>query len=189
MNLRDSSNEDSDSSIDPDDLIPEFISLQSQLYSLQPNYFDRSNKVDRPLNDSDDTVSLITKIQRKLSRLEKDVLFDREEAERKWREKLTELRKEAAFTRQEDRRGKSASVAYNDKDKPTDQLVIEKDLSAAADDNLDFVGDMFLIDSSDLEPPSTIVTQQPSIVIRDFGQTDSISTTPRQLLEETCKAK
>jgi hypothetical protein len=89
----------------------------------------------------------------------------------------------------ETRRGKSASVAYNDKDKPTDQLVIEKDLSAAADDNLDFVGDMFLIDSSDLEPPSTIVTQQPSIVIRDFGQTDSISTTPRQLLEETCKAK
>jgi ATP-dependent RNA helicase DHX29 len=92
MNLRDSSNEDSDSSIDPDDLIPEFISLQSQLYSLQPNYFDRSNKVDRPLNDSDDTVSLITKIQRKLSRLEKDVLFDREEAERKWREKLAVVR-------------------------------------------------------------------------------------------------
>jgi ATP-dependent RNA helicase DHX29 len=187
MKLGDSNNEDSDSSIDPDDLIPEFISLQSQLYSLQPNYFDRSNKVNRPLSHNEDTICQVTKIQRKLSKLEKDVLFDCEEAERKWKEKLNELRKEAAFTRQEGRRDKSALAVYNDKDKPTDQLAMDKDLSATADDNLDFIGDMFLIDSTDPEPSSVIGGKQP-IVIRDFGQTGS-QISPRRILEETCKAK
>ncbi|CAG8385432.1 unnamed protein product [Penicillium salamii] len=180
---------DSDSSVDPDDMIPEWLDLQTRLYSLEPDLFDRpgKGKKGRTANMSDDPES--AKIQRKIAKIERDVLFERREAEYMWEQKLDELRKDATFMRRPvDRKKKSAPADEEAQPKP--------DISEEIDPSLleiegmeEALGGMF---EADTEEPGSILglptpEAQASFTLRDFGKSTGLS--PRRVLEETCKSR
>ncbi|KAJ5668882.1 hypothetical protein N7462_009952 [Penicillium macrosclerotiorum] len=182
---------DSDSSIDPDTMVPEWLSLQTKLYGLQPDLFDRPGKGKKgrglPADQSDDPEVL--KLQRKVAKIERDVLFERQEAEYIWKEKLDELRKDATFLRRPVERKKQAPPSDDVSKAPPD------DISGADEPPIDdlgdttgLLGDMFLAEPDDgsiLGLPPPVV--EAKVTLRDFGKWAGLS--PRRVLEETCKAR
>ena len=181
---------DSDSSVDPDTMVPEWLELQTKLYTLQPELFDRPGKGkkgrgngDSPSNDSE-----VLKIQRKIARIERDVLFERQEAEYIWKEKLDELRKDAAFLRQTTAPKKAnqpSQVSSPTLDGPEYTIPSLEEM----DDGAGLLGDMF---KDELDGSGSVLNLPPPVVetkvtLRDFGKFSGL--TPRRVLEETCKAR
>ncbi|KAL4916916.1 P-loop containing nucleoside triphosphate hydrolase protein [Aspergillus aurantiobrunneus] len=173
---------ESDSSLDPDTLVPKYLDLQTRLYNLRPEIYDnlKKGKNGQPAGATADDPEAL-KLQRKIRSTENDVLFDRKEAEYLWREKLDELRKEAAIFR---RSGANTEKEQVDKKEP--------ELGAAgtlADDEAgDLLGDMFQDEEPTLE--LGVITEElnkVSIATRDFGKWTGLS--PRRVLEEACKAR
>ncbi|KAL2787443.1 P-loop containing nucleoside triphosphate hydrolase protein [Aspergillus keveii] len=172
---------ESDSSLDPDTLVPTYLDLQTRLYTLRPEIFDKPKKGKKgrePTSAPDDPQ--VSKLQRKISAIENDVLFDRKEAEYFWREKLDELRKEAAIFRRAD-----AEKEPVEKKEPEP----EPDTAPTLEDgDGDLLGDMFQDEEPTLE--LGVITEElnkASITIRDFGKWTGLS--PRRVLEEACKAR
>ncbi|CAI7661749.1 unnamed protein product [Penicillium pancosmium] len=175
---------DSDSSIDPDSMVPEWLDLQTRLYTLQPDLFDRPGKGKKgrgiaASGQSDDPEA--AKMQRKIAKIERDVLFERREAEYIWKDKLEELRKDATFLRQASDRKKQQEAAAVEEDPNLTVPSLEE-----MDDGL--LGDMFQDEPENgsilgLPTPSNVA----AVTIRDFGKFSGLS--PRRILEETCKAR
>ncbi|PWY93317.1 ATP dependent RNA helicase [Aspergillus sclerotioniger CBS 115572] len=183
---------DSDSSLDPDTLVPKYLDLQTRLYGLRPELFDqpkKGKKGGRKPTGTDVPDPQIARLQRKIASIENDVLFDRHEAEYKWSEKLDDLRKEAAFVRRSQPEDKPIS---DDADiEQLDEKKAEPDGSVPLldnEENTDLLGDMFQDEEPVLE--IGVITEElnkASIKIRDFGKWTGLS--PRRVLEETCKAR
>ncbi|KAJ5542979.1 Helicase C-terminal [Penicillium sp. DV-2018c] len=181
---------DSDSSVDPDVMVPEWLGLQTQLYKLEPELFDRPGKGKKgrggAANLSDDPE--VSKLQRKIAKIERDVLFERREAEYIWDQKLDELRKDATFNRRPvDRKKKSPTETGG---RPRPEISEEIDPSLLEIDGMeDALGDMFQTEPEESEsllnlpPPETKI----AFTIRDFGKLTGLS--PRRVLEETCKSR
>jgi ATP-dependent RNA helicase DHX29 len=151
------------------------------LYNLRPEIFDKPKKGKKsrvPTSAADDPQA--SKLQRKISAIENDVLFDRKEAEYFWKEKLDELRKEAAIFRRAD-----TEKELVEKKEPEP----EPDTTPPLEDgDGDLLGDMFQDDEPTLE--LGVITEElnkASITIRDFGKWTGLS--PRRVLEEACKAR
>ncbi|KAL6239206.1 hypothetical protein BDW75DRAFT_199177 [Aspergillus navahoensis] len=170
----------SDSSLDPDTLVPKYLDLQARLYNLCPEVFDKPKKGKKghPAGEIDDPQAL--KLQHKISSIEKDVLFDRKEAEYLWREKLDELRKEAAIFRR---------IDVNAEKEKVEKKELEPEILPALDDEAgDLLGDLFQDEEPTLE--LGVITEElnkASIATRDFGKWTGLS--PRRVLEEACKAR
>jgi ATP-dependent RNA helicase DHX29 len=170
-------------------MVPEWLELQTRLYSLQPDIFDRPGKSKKgrggASNLSDDPE--VSKLQRKIAKIEKDVLFEKREAEYLWEEKLDELRKDATFARRPVERQKKPPV---EEEEPQSEVNVDADMAALQIDGLeDALGDMFAAEPEEsgsilgLPPPDVNAT----IALRDFGKQTGL--TPRRILEETCKAR
>ena len=169
------------------------MELQTKLYHLQPDLFDRSKK--KPPKASEDPQVL--KIQRKIANIESDVLFDRREAEFQWKEKLDQLRKEAAIfgrpTVREVEMGKEKPAPP----KQSEAKVDEKDDDDEEEENADMLGNMFddtetpILDAikearlGNTTPP--VPENSSAITFRDIGKWTGLS--PRRVLEEACKAR
>lgn len=161
------------------------MDLQTRLYNLRPEIYDKPKKGKKGQSagaNVEDPQAL--KLQRKISSIENDVLFDRKEAEYLWREKLDDLRKEAAIFRQ--------AEADTEKEQ-TDQKELEPEPEAAPiledGEAGDLLGDMF---QTEEEPTLElgVITEElnkASITIQDFGKWTGLS--PRRVLEEACKAR
>ncbi|OJJ67465.1 hypothetical protein ASPBRDRAFT_136048 [Aspergillus brasiliensis CBS 101740] len=183
---------DSDSSLDPDTLIPKYLDLQTRLYGLRPELFDQPKKGKKggrkPAEAEQDPQ--IARLQRKITSIENDVLFDRHEAEYKWREKLDDLRKEAAFVRRSQPEENHVSEEAENAEQ-TEGAKAEPENGAQPLDNeeaTDLLGDMFQDDEPVLE--LGVITEElkkASVKMRDFGKWTGLS--PRRVLEETCKAR
>lgn len=183
---------DSDSSLDPDTLVPKYLDLQSRLYGLRPELFDqprKGKKGGRKPTGTDVPDPQITRLQRKIASIENDVLFDRHEAEYKWSEKLDDLRKEAAFARRS--QPEENPIPDDAENEQLDEKKAEPDGSVPLLDNeesTDLLGDMFQDEEPVLE--IGVITEElskASIKIRDFGKWTGLS--PRRVLEETCKSR
>lgn len=172
--------------MDPDTLLPKFLELQTKLYGLQPDLFDkprRGKKSGREATDSNGENPQVIRLQRKIASIENDVLFDRAEAEYRWKEKLDDLRKEAAFSRQMEPQKKTAPDA-KEGEEPEQDSAPKEDL----DDSADLLGDMFQDEEPILE--TGIITEElnkAAVTMRDFGKWTGLN--PRRVLEETCKAR
>ncbi|KAL4880475.1 P-loop containing nucleoside triphosphate hydrolase protein [Aspergillus karnatakaensis] len=165
---------ESDSSLDPDTLVPTYLDLQTRLYNLQPDLYDKPKKGKKGREPAGVTDPQAIKLQRKITAIENDVLFDRKEAEFFWREKLDELRKESAIFRRTE-----ATEKEPEKEPEPDTAPLETD---------DLLGDMFQDEEPTLE--LGVITEElnkASITIRDFGKWTGLS--PRRVLEEACKAR
>ncbi|KAJ5178878.1 hypothetical protein N7492_002088 [Penicillium capsulatum] len=182
---------DSDSSIDPDTMVPDWLGLQTRLYTLQPDLFDRPGKGKKgraAANQSDDPE--VAKVQRKIAKIERDVLFERREAEYIWEGKLEELRKDATLRRPVDRKKESQPPAEETNPDPVlDDPAFSVPTMEELDDGAGLLGDMFQDEpdssGSVLGLPPPVVDSK--ITVRDFGKWTGLS--PRRVLEESCKAR
>jgi hypothetical protein len=185
---------DSDSSLDPDTLLPKFLELQTKLYDLRPELFDQPKKGKKSGREQANVIiddPQVARIQRKLASIENDVLFDRDEAEYQWREKLDDLRREAAFSRRVARDEENGAPVETEVKKPDEALAEAESSAGVMDDNgdtADLLGDMFQTEEPILE--TGIITEElkkASVTMRDFGKWTGLS--PRRVLEETCKSR
>ncbi|KAJ5946763.1 hypothetical protein N7454_003602 [Penicillium verhagenii] len=180
---------DSDSSVDPDSMVPEWLDFQTKLYGLQPELFDRSGKGKKGRgsapNQSEDPE--VAKLQRKIAKIERDVLFERREAEYIWQQKLEDLRKDAAFLRRPAEKKKEVEVV-NQEQEPEDPNLTVPSLEEM-DEADGLLGGMF---ENEAEKSGSVLGLAPpengaKITLRDFGRSTGLS--PRRVLEETCKAR
>ena len=188
---------DSDSSIDPDSFVSEFVELQSKLYFLKPELFSRPKKGKKSSQDDNKELAgdpQIFKIKRKISKIESDVLFDRREAEYLWKEKLDALRKEAALFRPSKGGNVSSAPAANSEDlENTEETASQPEdntLPSASgvdeDEDAGLLGGMFETETPILDAVLESKSNT-AVTLRDFGKTVGVS--PRRVLEETCKAR
>jgi hypothetical protein len=165
---------DSDSSIDPDTMVPEWLDMQTKLYSLQPDLFNRpgKGKKGRGPAASQSVDPEVAKLQRKIAKVENDVLFERREAEYIWKDKLEELRKDATFIRRPPERKKEEPPA---EEQPAMPALDGLDLSMPSMDELDGagLGDMFQeqTESSGSSLGLPVPTAGSTTILRDFGKT------------------
>ncbi|KAF7595064.1 hypothetical protein BBP40_007467 [Aspergillus hancockii] len=184
---------DSDSSLDPDILLPKYMELQTQLYNLQPEIFDKPRKGKKSVRDNteiDTNSPKVAKIRRKISSIENDVLFDRIEAEYRWKEKLDDLRKEAAFIRENLPDVQTPSEEPQIEDQPGEKGIEPTTEVPPIDDEetADLLGDMFQAEEPVLETGVILEElNKATITLRDFGKWTGLS--PRRVLEDTCKAR
>ncbi|KAJ9198010.1 hypothetical protein DTO164E3_3934 [Paecilomyces variotii] len=183
--------DDSDGSLDPDNLTPEFLNLRTQLYNLQPDHFDQPKKGKKGQKGSErDSDPQVAKIKYKLSKIENDILFDQAEAEDRWKDILVNLRREAAFVRKaaESRPEDSAAQRITDEA----EKIAEEELAAmnspqAEDESLGLFGDMFSAEGSTTELTAQAGPAPANIQVRNFGKWTGLS--PRRVFEDACKAR
>lgn len=169
-------------------MTPDYLRLQTELYKLRPEIFDRPRRRGRITQTLDrDEPPEVIRLQRKLAKIEQDVLFDKDEAELRWREKLDQLRKDAAFLRQED---VPSSIATKADAAPEVESSPKPSLSpspGSVEEDGDLLGDMFDAELALPEFASATQTTDSPMTLRDFGKWTGLS--PRRVLEETCKSR
>lgn len=156
-----------------------------------------------PLSDRDTLSPLQNKLLRKISRIERDVLFDQFEAERQWDDLSKSLAQESIQIRNcvfEKRRWHTQSDHNNSIDgaenatlqSDTNSVTSDQESQDADEDNL--LGGLFQnLPESNTDAKTgitsmTVEEQQGNrLIIRDFGKWTGLS--PRRILEETCRAR
>lgn len=172
-------------------MVARYLSLQSQIYQIEPGIFKRGN---RALENQETAESNpdIARLVAKVNKIESDILFDHNEAYSKWIEMLNNFAQEAAerkrFQLDQDSRVKAEKVTVPPS-KPTDSLQTEEDEDLAS-----MVGDLF---SSLPETSTNTVTgntqmvnqtaEGETVTIRDFGTWAGVN--PRRVLEDACRAR
>jgi ATP-dependent RNA helicase DHX29 len=172
-------------------MVEEWLDFQTKLYGLQPELFDRPGKGKKGRgaapNQSDDPE--VAKLQRKIAKIERDVLFERREAEYIWQDKLDDLRKDAAFLRRPAEKKKEDNTESQEQEpEPEDPNLTVPSLEEM-DEADGLLGGMF---QTEAENSGSILglplpESGAKITLRDFGKSTGLS--PRRVLEETCKAR
>lgn len=187
----DDSETESGSEIEPDRHMAKYLSLQSRIFDIQPEYAQVRHpalKKQKAAHINKEVTQLLEKVQK----IESDVLFDSNEALSKWTEMRSQLAKEAA-----ERRKFNLDQNPRLKEKPT-VLPLSKDEKLADTvenvDPIDMLGDLFSSLPEASINPDTGATQiigsqmeGEIVVIRDFGKWTGQN--PRRIFEEACKAR
>jgi ATP-dependent RNA helicase DHX29 len=208
-----SSKYDTDSDIDPDELLPIYLKTKAQLFHLQPSkqpalHSSGQKKRDRQAALKEKTEKLptdpeVSKLQRKLDRIEGDILFDKYIANQQWEQQRIQLERDAATQRNAvsgeapERIPHPAEVL---EDSDTDEVGKEaarigaEILESNDSDDDAAVADLFAsLPVTEVDPvtgKSNVVVNNSDgtkVTIRDFGTT--IGMIPRRVLEEACKAR
>ncbi|KAI9851725.1 MAG: hypothetical protein M1838_002940 [Thelocarpon superellum] len=192
---------DDESDLEPEELVSSYLSTKLRLHNLQPDLLSVPSGKRQPppgpmtavQQQSSQASPETATLQRKLQRIESDILFDRAEADRQWREKMVELQKENADRR---KMGLNASVEpvapTNLNDSAASAVADESDPSDGDDDLV--LGDLFT-SLPDVQTDSTtgamsvVATDSDGmrVAIRDFGKSAGMS--PRRALEDVCRAR
>jgi ATP-dependent RNA helicase DHX29 len=181
INPSQSLSDDSDDEVDdPDDLIGKFLSAKYKLLKSS-----LSSEGTRP--GSQATGQQAHRLTRRIQKIERDVLFDRDEAMARWDDIKRDLEVEHA-----------RSNALAKRRKRPDEITLAdgygadaesgKSESKADDDNIggDLFGNIFASDektNDDGDAPTAV-----TITLRDFGPLGA-GGSPRKVLEEICKAR
>ena len=199
-----------DEDIEPDELLPAYLETQEKLFALQrPRQdADGNKKKKKPQQQptqpgEPDEAYLLAK----LDRIEKDVLFDRFDAEQQWRPKRILLEKEYAQQKR-----KEFEVAETEKKREADEPkevdddddvakeaekiaaeILAQGGSSDSDDDA-ALGDLFAnLPVSEVDPETgktnTVVngTNGAKVTVREFGKWSGIS--PMRALEEACRSR
>ena len=201
-----SSESDFDSDLEPHQQISRYLSLQSQIYDVNPALVDPTQRKPKRAGasictiDGDEKAKMDRKVARltaKLDKIKSDILFDREQAEIKWSQHWTQLVKERS-ERERLGIGITGEKGYHGKSQQdSESLASPSTVPASTRHELD-TGDMFGDLFSDLPNSATDSTigtsnMKPAnaaslnLVIRSFGKWNGIS--PRRVFEEACRAR
>lgn len=187
--------DDSDEDLEPEAFIPEWLAAKKRLFDVQPSHYDQtsarsrnSHAMEEPL--ASELATEIDLLRKKITKIEKDVLFDHDEAAYQWNEMLNTLRKEAAQRKRFEGIINRPKLAAE----PVEQVVTATEVSGSEDesdsitqDDASVFGDIFT-PAENGEPEATSVESgDKTVQLRDFGKWTGLS--PKRLLEETCKAR
>ncbi|RMZ92589.1 hypothetical protein DV736_g143, partial [Chaetothyriales sp. CBS 134916] len=156
---------------DPNVLTARYLRIKTKLWKRQQHRGGGAESL------SDDRKT--RKLQDKATLLERDPLFDQEAASMQWKILVTDLRAE------EGRRCKATRMVKRTEDMDPNNEGTPNQPSESADDP-DLFGDMFTAPGEDLQD-SHEADQGKSVRLVDFGKSSG-GLSPRQLLEDSCKA-
>ena len=188
------SESDSDEFVEPESLIKKYISLQSQILQLQPDFSRHKHKNSKFMQNETNILPIpkVAKLLAKINKIQSDVLFDEDEASLRWMTVRNQYARELAERKKYDldTRNQVGSAAAM-KSSPRNASV---DGKGDEDDQFDMMGDLFSslpeITSDPATGASSLVGRDlvgHTVTIRDFGKWSGIS--PRRVLEEACKAR
>ncbi|KAI4103529.1 MAG: hypothetical protein LQ339_004254 [Xanthoria mediterranea] len=197
---------DTENDTDPDTMTETYVTLQTQLYALQPDL--QSGVRQAPGNckaasrvaSAKNLPQQIARILQKLERLKADILFDPYEAEQKWTETRNKLAQAAAERKRLHLHSEDRSAAsQNDHNHVTSNggnQLNEASKDSEEDGGVEALGEFFsglpdtppsgyddhlISDAEGKEPESRVV------VLKDFGKWNGVN--PRRTFEEACKAR
>lgn len=192
---------DYDSDIDPDDLLPSYISYKTNLFHLQETKFTKvprggsqSSAQGQMLINPDSSVLL-----RKIKKIEDDVLFDDYLAGRQWEVRRIQLEREAAARRNaaEADQDNSASDTLVGSDDEVSREAFKIGASVLEENESDddtALADLFAsLPVNEVDPltgkSSVIINGKDGVkvTIRDFGKWMGVN--PARVLEEACRAR
>ena len=192
----------SDDNVEPQELLNRYLELQTRLFKRQPELtviehprlIKQKSKKTRKEQQAEDADITSRRLLSRISRLQRDLLFDKEEAYEKWDELRIQLLREAAERRRLQLDDSpigtptESSVASSEA-QPTPASSEDED-----EDNGIELGDFFeSLPDVGIDPTtgsSNIVasgSDGDNITIRSFGSWRGLS--PRKILEEACKAR
>ncbi|RMZ81393.1 hypothetical protein DV738_g2225, partial [Chaetothyriales sp. CBS 135597] len=157
---------------DPNVLTARYIRVKTKLWKRQQH---------RGPSESMKNGQRTRKLQNKVTLLERDPLFDQEAADAQWNSLVNGLRAE------EGRRRKAATTQKKIEDLPQNGEGPSPDQASEASDDPDLFGDMFVAPGEDLKDGQQSADQGKTMRLVDFGKSSG-GMSPRQLLEDTCKA-
>ena len=165
--------EDSEDEMDPDQLTERYLEMKFKIFDLERNLPD----IDASL------VALQKRLQSKLSKIEHDVLFDRDEAVELWRSREIELRKSMPISERRLLRQDDPSISKGPDDLPTVSDVMDHE------DDGEVFGSIFEEAEgygASMEPQSRQTDDESTVFLHDFGKWTG---SPRKILEEACKTR
>jgi len=199
-----------DSDIDPDELLPVYLETKTKLFNLQPP--KTSSQISGQRNRGRDssvrgksihlpTDPKVAKLQRKLKKIESDVLFDQYLADQQWEKQRIQLERDAAAQRiaaggPTERVPHPAEVS-DDSDDEVSREAARIGAEILAEDTSDddgAIADLFAsLPVTEVDPvtgKSSVVvngSDGSKVTIRDFGKSTGVS--PRRVFEEACRAR
>lgn len=197
------SQSETESDLEPDELVEQYLSVQRRLFEISPESFDFCWKGQRHGKNKAAAVNgkfqlntdpVIARLTAKLKKIKSDILFDEEEAKRRWAEVQVDLAKDAS-----DRKRLGIRDIGNDLKQPKDRMILNFDAndSGSLDDGEDaagMLGELFstLPDTTTdpatgLSDMSTLELGGSTVKIRDFGKSTGMN--PRRVFEEACKSR
>lgn len=191
------SGSDEDYDLDPDDYVNRYIQLQRRLYKRTPELTQveiRGGKKFKgkpfSLPKSNDPKSI--KILQKIREIEKDILFDKEEAAYKWSEIRLGLIIEDAERKKYF--GEQCATTIGTPKSKREVFVEAESLISVGDDDSDVgIGEFFSALPEHTVDETTGATSMSTksggqvLAIRDFGKVAGMA--PRRVLEEACKSR
>ena len=193
-----SSASDSDSDVEPEQLVRRYLELQSRLHDISPELTEndarrqRRGKSKHPVIDGDMDSSRRRRIERiraKIHKIKSDLLFDEDEANGRWAAIRIDLAQEAA-----ERKRLGIRNDTEQKVTPTIQSNNHLAKSQEDDDTDDMLSGFFSSLPETVTDPvtgssiiSTSSQEGRNVEIRDFGKWTGMS--PRRALEEACRAR
>ena len=201
-----SSESDFDSDLEPHQQISRYLSLQSQLYAVDPALVNPTQKRPkraaagiRNINGSENVIMdrKVARLIAKLDKINSDILFDREQAEMKWAQHWTQLAKERSERERLGIRISSEKGHHGKGQQNSEAIASPSNVPESISNELD-AGDMLGEFFSNL-PNSTTdsiagISNMKStnadgltVIIRSFGKWNGIS--PRRVFEEACRAR
>lgn len=198
---------DIESDLEPDELLHVYLRTKARLYEIDPSSDDVKPKKKSGRTDAagfSKPPKVVQRLQNKLDRIGRDVLFDQREADMQWAAMRIELAKAVSQRKQlglttaqrgnvavdfgsaEATNGTNSKDVMNQAERDGEALV-----NAANDLNDDIlIGGIF--DSlpgvtGDAADAQKGVDQNSGVTIRDFGRLTGMS--PRRILEEACRAR
>jgi len=189
-----------DAEIEPEDLVPEYVSAKAKLLELTRGPVSKAAEA-----DGDDTELAIAKLEAKLHKIENDVLFDKVAAEMKWKSERIVVERQLAAAKKEAQEAaaeepKASTQTPDPKAKDEDDVAAEAERMAAEilaetndDDDDDIAGLFASLPQHEVDPSTgkthTVINSADGskMVLRDFGKWTGVS--PRRVLEEACRAR
>lgn len=188
---------ESDTDDDPTALTAKYLALKKRLYDLrhdlEPTYGKptlKSSKRKSLKADHSDADPQIVKLQRKLTTVEADILFDHEEAHSQWTQIYNAVTKEASERRRlELNNDKLRAPKVPETDRGTTPIADPGDINAEANDTDEYLlADLFSVtDVGGAASLKTPAAEEKPVTFRDFGRFTGLK--PRRVLEEACKAR
>ena len=201
-----SSESDFDSDLEPHQQISRYLSLQSQLYAVDPTLANPTQKMPkraaagiRNVNSSENVIidRKVARLTAKLEKINSDILFDREQAEMKWAQHWTQLAKERSERERLGIHISSEKGHQGKRQQNSEAIASPSNVPEPIRNELDtgdMLGEFFSGLPNSVTDSITGTSNMKSanadgsmVIIRSFGKWNGIS--PRRVFEEACRAR
>ncbi|KAI9683700.1 MAG: hypothetical protein M1829_005006 [Trizodia sp. TS-e1964] len=188
---------DIDSDLEPNDMVPIYLSTKIRLYEIQPSLTEsnlassrkpKKGKAAALTINTPLRTTTVKKLQDKIKKIESDILFDRDEADRQWLEKRIEIQQSNVSRKRLGLRQEVKLDAKQPSTNPEKTPPLSAESTSIKTQNSDTDDDAVLgaLFDDTLQPSSLEGTNGYSVA-RDFGTWTGMS--PRRVLEEACRAR